>query len=140
MTRDRNPDDDTFSRFEPRDRGRFAAAAIGERKRADLMGFEENAGMGALGSTGRGTVGAPMPGSLADKYYQEQAAQFYADKRAAEEALADAVALTSLAQHAIPANLKEWGRRNNIPKFAQAVWVNAYIAGWRACHRAMGGS
>jgi hypothetical protein len=23
MTRDRNPDDDTFSRFEPRDRGRF---------------------------------------------------------------------------------------------------------------------
>lgn len=50
----------------------------------------------------------------------------------ARRELAKAVALRELADIRCPEDLKEWGRRHNIPTFAEMTWQAGFMAGYAA--------
>lgn len=47
------------------------------------------------------------------------------------QAVADTAALAALALAACPADIRDFGTRHNIPHFAELLWRDAFMAGWR---------
>jgi hypothetical protein len=43
----------------------------------------------------------------------------------------------TLADHYLPADVKEFGERHGIPELTNEMWRGAFIAGWRAAFRAL---
>ena len=96
------------------------------------MGSEENAGY----AFGFRPAAAPAFG-FSERFAREQAVQEAAERRALADALADQLALPVLADSLMPPDIREFGERHKIPQFSRATYINGFIDGWRAAHRAL---
>lgn len=67
--------------------------------------------------------------AAADLRRAQEAAERAADLR---RQAADAEALRYLAEMACPADVVDFGKRHDMPFFAEATWNNGFMAGWRA--------
>jgi hypothetical protein len=72
---------------------------------------------------------------LSSVWADTQRAAELAERRALEDARADAAAVWALADMSIPQDIQEFGTRHGIPELAKEVWRSAFIAGWRAYAR-----
>lgn len=76
------------------------------------------------------------PLSIADQWRADELKGQAEERRVLDDAKADASAVWALAEFYVPPDLLEWGIRHRIPEFARVVFIHAFIAGWRAAHRA----
>lgn len=60
-------------------------------------------------------------------------------QHALEHARADAAALWVLAEMNTPPDIIEFGERHKMPELAKHLWQSAFVAGWRAHHKASAG-
>jgi hypothetical protein len=77
-------------------------------------------------------------GPSVGEIWQKEEMQRKADEdRRLQDTLADANGVWLLADHYLPADVKEFGERHGIPELTNEMWRGAFIAGWRAAFRAL---
>jgi hypothetical protein len=84
-----------------------------------------------------GQLNSAQKQSMADAWRTEHLAQQGEERRALDDAKADAAGVRALAEFYLPPDLQEWGIRNRIPEFAKVAWISAFVEGWRAANRAI---
>ena len=74
--------------------------------------------------------------TVADMWEAEQRKQQAEQRERIELARADARAVWTLADYLMPADVKETAERWKVNETLQEIWRQAFIAGWRAAHKA----
>lgn len=79
---------------------------------------------------------SPRPSSVVDQWLRDREERKAAERRALEDARADQAAVWALADYYLPPAVRELGERHKMPETTSEIWRAAFVAGWRACHRA----